>query len=76
MLATGAALAAATAIASPSSDIGVNQVAATHYCEDLAESYQVLDEDRNTRISHCIAEYRASPPGDEGSDISPHAAGY
>jgi hypothetical protein len=75
-LATGAIFAAAAVFASPSNDIGFNPVAASHYCEDLAESYQVLDEDRNTYVSHCIAEYRESPPGDEGSDISSRAASY
>ena len=75
-LATGAIFAATAAFASPSNDIGFNPVAASHYCEDLVESYQVLDEDRDTHMSHSIAEYRRSPPSDEGSDISPHAASY
>ena len=72
----GAFFAASAAFASASNDIGFDTVAANHYCEDLAESYQVLDEDRVTYLSHCIAAYRESPPGDEGSDIGPHAAGY
>jgi hypothetical protein len=75
-LIAGAAFAASTALASPSNDIGFNPVAASQFCDDLAESYQVLDEDRATYVSRCVSEYRESPPGDEGSDVSPHAAGY
>ena len=75
-LATGAIFAAGAAFASPSNEIGFNPVAAGHYCEDLAESYQVHGEDRGTYLSRCIAEYREAPPGDEGSGISPQAASY
>jgi hypothetical protein len=74
-LAAAAALTASVAWAS-SNDIGFNPVAAGHHCEDLADSYQVLDEDRRTYLSRCVAEYRESPPGGEGADVSPHAAGY
>ena len=42
-LATAAVFATVAAFASPSNDIGFNAIAAGHYCEDLAESYQVLD---------------------------------
>ncbi len=75
ILAGAAALTVSTTFAA-SNDIGFNPVAANHYCEDLAESYQVLDEDRGTYMARCVAEYRESPPGGEGSDISPHADGY
>ena len=68
--------ATSVAFASTSNDIGFNPGAAKHYCENLADSYQVLNEDRSTYLSQCISAYRDSPPGDEGSDISPHAAGY
>ena len=74
-LAAAAALTTSVALAS-SNDIGFNPVAANHYCEDLADSYQVLDEDRGAYLSRCVAEYRDSPPGGEGADVSPHAAGY
>lgn len=70
-----AALSASAAFAS-SNDIGFQAVAAGHYCEDLAAAYQVLDEDRAGYLTNCIAEYHESPPGDEGSDVSPHAASY
>ena len=75
------AIAAAALLASPmlyasSNDIGFNPYQANLYCENLAEGYQVLDEDRSLYMSRCIAEYRESPPAGQGSDISPHAAGY
>lgn len=75
-LATGAMLAASAAFASTSNELGFNPSATNHYCQDLAETYQVFDEDRPIYMSRCIAAYRDSPPGDEGSDISPHTADY
>jgi len=75
-LASGAVFAVSAAFANSSNDTGFNPVAANNYCEDLAESYQVLDEDRSTYLSQCISAYRESPPGGEGSDISPHTTGY
>ena len=59
-----------------SNDIGFDQAQARLYCDGLADSYQVLDEHRSTYLSRCIADYRDAPLGDEGSDISPHAAPY
>jgi hypothetical protein len=59
-----------------SNDIGFDPAQARLYCDGLADSYQVLDEYRSTYLSRCIADYRDAPPGDEGSDISPHAASY
>ena len=76
LILTGAAAFAASTTLAASNDIGFNPVAANHHCEDLAESYQVLDEDRGTYMSRCIAEYQENPPGGEGSDISPHADSY
>jgi len=76
VLASGVVFAVSTAFANSSNDIGFNPVAASNYCEDLAESYQVLVEDRSTYLSQCISAYRESPPGGEGSDISPHTTGY
>lgn len=76
VLASGVVFAVSTAFASSSNDIGFNPAAASNSCEDLAESYHVLAEDRSTYLSQCISAYRESPPGGEGSDISPHTAGY
>lgn len=75
ILAAGAAFATSTALAA-ANDIGFNPVAASQYCNDLADSYQVLDEDRGSDMVQCVAAYEESPPGEEGSDVSPHAVRY
>lgn len=76
LITAGVAMLSATAVHAAANDIGFNPVAANGYCQDLAADYQVLNEDRNDYLSRCIADYRESPPGDNGSDISPHAGGY
>jgi hypothetical protein len=76
ILLTAAALFGASLASATSNDMGFDRGLALDYCEDLAESYQVLDEDRSIYLSRCVHNYREEPPGDQGSDISPHAAGY
>ena len=71
-----AALLVAPALQASTNDIGFNPYQAQLYCENQAESYQILSEDRALYLSRCIAEYRESPPGGQGSDVSPFATGY
>ena len=70
------ALLATTALQASTNDIGFNPYHAQRYCENQAESYQILPEDRALYLSRCVAEYRESPPGGQGSDVSPFATGY
>ena len=59
-----------------SNTVGFNANEARFYCEDLADSYQIFPQDRMLYLSRCVSDYRLSPPGGNGSSISPHAAGY
>jgi hypothetical protein len=71
-----ASLLAAPAIYASSNTIGFDPKEARWYCEDLADSYQVFAQDRELYVTRCMSDYRDSPPGENGTDISPHAAGY
>ena len=71
-----AGLIAAPMVFASSNTVGFDPYEARGYCEDLADSYQIFPQDRKLYMASCISNYRDSPPGENGTDISPHAAGY
>ena len=56
--------------------IGFDVDEARFYCEAMADSYQIFEQDRVLYMSRCVSSFSDSPPGENGTDISPHAASY
>ena len=71
-----AGLLAAPTVFAYSNTVGFDHAEARSYCEAMADSYQIFQQDRELYMSRCVSSFRESPPGDNGADISPHAAGY
>jgi hypothetical protein len=71
-----AGLLAAPVVFASSNTVGFDRNQARLYCEGLADSYQVFPQDLKLYLARCMSNYRDSSPGENGSDISPHAASY
>ena len=69
-------LLAAPMVLASSNTIGFDVYEARGYCEGLANSYQIFPQDRKLYMATCLSNDREAPPGENGTDISPHAAGY
>ena len=71
-----AGLLAASSVFASSNTIGFDVDEARFYCEAMADSYQIFEQDRVLYMSRCVSSFSDSPPGENGTDISPHAASY
>jgi hypothetical protein len=63
-------------ILASSNTVGTDPYEARLCCEDLADSYQIFPQERERYLARCISSYHDSPPGENGTDVSPHAASY
>jgi len=58
------------------SGVGPTERDARLFCEDAAERLDILAEDKEDFMRHCISDYLENPPGDIGVDPEPGSTGY